>query len=164
MLKWPQAPMFNWPVVMHWLLGTVCGCVCCRRHAVQLEEGDTGTLQPVYQTTYLPWVTFMNRLGESLVYISQIKLYKQIPNYKALNQFICIYYIYTICQNIFYTLSLPQWLICDHSTNWLYIYIYIYIYIIYILYVFFKYIKYKTFISIQCHYIKWLSVKIKYKY
>ncbi|XP_058634055.1 KICSTOR complex protein SZT2 isoform X16 [Onychostoma macrolepis] len=34
-----------------------------RRHAVQLEEGDTGTLQPVYQTTYLPWVTFMNRLG-----------------------------------------------------------------------------------------------------
>ncbi|XP_016380898.1 protein SZT2-like [Sinocyclocheilus rhinocerous] len=34
-----------------------------RRHAVQLEEGDTGTLQPVFQTTYLPWVTFMNRLG-----------------------------------------------------------------------------------------------------
>ncbi|XP_016123628.1 protein SZT2-like [Sinocyclocheilus grahami] len=34
-----------------------------RRHAVQLEEGDTGTLQPIYQTTYLPWVTFMNRLG-----------------------------------------------------------------------------------------------------
>uniref|UniRef100_A0A672N7A4 SZT2 subunit of KICSTOR complex n=1 Tax=Sinocyclocheilus grahami TaxID=75366 RepID=A0A672N7A4_SINGR len=34
-----------------------------QRHAVQLEEGDTGTLQPIYQTTYLPWVTFMNRLG-----------------------------------------------------------------------------------------------------
>ncbi|XP_039512384.1 KICSTOR complex protein SZT2 isoform X12 [Pimephales promelas] len=34
-----------------------------RRHAVQLEEGDTGTLQTVYQTTYLPWVTFMNKLG-----------------------------------------------------------------------------------------------------
>ncbi|XP_052454907.1 KICSTOR complex protein SZT2 isoform X6 [Carassius gibelio] len=34
-----------------------------RRHAVQLEEGDTGTLQPVFHSTYLPWVTFMNRLG-----------------------------------------------------------------------------------------------------
>ncbi|XP_056315330.1 LOW QUALITY PROTEIN: KICSTOR complex protein SZT2 [Danio aesculapii] len=34
-----------------------------RRRAVQLEEGDTGTLQPVYQTTYMPWVMFMNKLG-----------------------------------------------------------------------------------------------------
>uniref|UniRef100_A0A672L0D1 SZT2 subunit of KICSTOR complex n=1 Tax=Sinocyclocheilus grahami TaxID=75366 RepID=A0A672L0D1_SINGR len=51
------------PVVLFSLVRTVSGCVCCRRHAVQLEEGDTGTLQPVFQTTYLPWVTFMNRLG-----------------------------------------------------------------------------------------------------
>ncbi|XP_051567306.1 KICSTOR complex protein SZT2 isoform X8 [Myxocyprinus asiaticus] len=34
-----------------------------RRHAAHLEEGDTGTLHPVYQTTYLPWVTFMNKLN-----------------------------------------------------------------------------------------------------
>ncbi|RXN36537.1 SZT2 isoform X1 [Labeo rohita] len=40
------------------------------RHAVQLEEGDTGTLQAVYQTTYLPWVTFMNRLGIACIALS----------------------------------------------------------------------------------------------
>ncbi|KAI7807837.1 KICSTOR complex protein SZT2 isoform X9 [Triplophysa rosa] len=34
-----------------------------RRHVARLEEGDTGTLHPVYQTTFLPWVTFMNKLG-----------------------------------------------------------------------------------------------------
>ncbi|XP_051562300.1 KICSTOR complex protein SZT2-like isoform X5 [Myxocyprinus asiaticus] len=34
-----------------------------RRHVTQLEEGDTGTLHSVYQNTYLPWVTFMNKLS-----------------------------------------------------------------------------------------------------
>ncbi|TRZ02061.1 hypothetical protein DNTS_016329 [Danionella cerebrum] len=32
------------------------------RRAVQLEEGDTGTLQAIYQNTFMPWVTFMNKL------------------------------------------------------------------------------------------------------
>ncbi|XP_073726759.1 KICSTOR complex protein SZT2 [Misgurnus anguillicaudatus] len=34
-----------------------------RRHVARLEEGDTGTLHQVYQNTFLPWVTFMNKLG-----------------------------------------------------------------------------------------------------
>ncbi|KAJ8276956.1 hypothetical protein GJAV_G00069790 [Gymnothorax javanicus] len=34
-----------------------------RRHVTQLEEGDIGTLHPVYQNTCLPWVAFMAKLG-----------------------------------------------------------------------------------------------------
>ncbi|XP_035987532.1 KICSTOR complex protein SZT2 isoform X4 [Fundulus heteroclitus] len=34
-----------------------------RRHVSQLEEGDTGTLHPVYQDTCQSWVTFMAKLG-----------------------------------------------------------------------------------------------------
>ncbi|XP_047442743.1 KICSTOR complex protein SZT2 isoform X6 [Mugil cephalus] len=34
-----------------------------RRQASQLEEGDSGTLHPVYQDTSEPWITFMAKLG-----------------------------------------------------------------------------------------------------
>ncbi|XP_060887465.1 KICSTOR complex protein SZT2 [Labrus mixtus] len=34
-----------------------------RRHVSQLEEGDTGTLHPMYQLTCQPWITFMAKLG-----------------------------------------------------------------------------------------------------
>ncbi|KAJ8418574.1 hypothetical protein AAFF_G00000730 [Aldrovandia affinis] len=34
-----------------------------RRHVAQLEEGEVGTLHPVYQSTCQPWVTFMAKLG-----------------------------------------------------------------------------------------------------
>ncbi|XP_037624889.1 KICSTOR complex protein SZT2 isoform X2 [Sebastes umbrosus] len=35
----------------------------CRRQVSQLEEGDAGTLHPVYQLTCQPWITFMANLG-----------------------------------------------------------------------------------------------------
>ena len=31
---------------------------------VQLEEGDVGTLHPMYRLTYQPWVVFMAKLSE----------------------------------------------------------------------------------------------------
>ncbi|XP_035380425.1 KICSTOR complex protein SZT2 isoform X2 [Electrophorus electricus] len=34
-----------------------------RRHVLQLEEGDVGTLHPVYQRVFQPWVIFMAKLG-----------------------------------------------------------------------------------------------------
>ncbi|XP_034386743.1 KICSTOR complex protein SZT2 isoform X2 [Cyclopterus lumpus] len=34
-----------------------------RRQVSQLEEGDVGTLHPVYQLTCQPWITFMAKLG-----------------------------------------------------------------------------------------------------
>ncbi|XP_067370627.1 KICSTOR complex protein SZT2 isoform X3 [Channa argus] len=34
-----------------------------RRHVSQLEEGDSGTLHPIYQVTCEPWITFMATLG-----------------------------------------------------------------------------------------------------
>ncbi|XP_078141687.1 SZT2 subunit of KICSTOR complex [Centroberyx gerrardi] len=34
-----------------------------RRQVSQLEEGDMGTLHPVYQVTCQPWITFMAKLG-----------------------------------------------------------------------------------------------------
>ncbi|KAI4886625.1 hypothetical protein NFI96_012743, partial [Prochilodus magdalenae] len=34
-----------------------------RRHIAHLEEGDTGTLHPLYQSTFQPWVIFMAKLG-----------------------------------------------------------------------------------------------------
>ncbi|KAM8874562.1 KICSTOR complex protein SZT2 isoform 2-T2 [Spinachia spinachia] len=34
-----------------------------RRQVSQLEEGDVGTLHPVYQSTSQPWLTFMTNLG-----------------------------------------------------------------------------------------------------
>uniref|UniRef100_W5L0P6 SZT2 subunit of KICSTOR complex n=1 Tax=Astyanax mexicanus TaxID=7994 RepID=W5L0P6_ASTMX len=34
-----------------------------RRHVTQLEEGDAGSLHPLYQSTFQPWVIFMARLG-----------------------------------------------------------------------------------------------------
>ncbi|XP_065812120.1 KICSTOR complex protein SZT2 [Labrus bergylta] len=34
-----------------------------RRYVSQLEEGDTGTLHPMYQLTCQPWITFMAKLG-----------------------------------------------------------------------------------------------------
>ncbi|XP_066518983.1 KICSTOR complex protein SZT2 [Hoplias malabaricus] len=34
-----------------------------RRHVAQLEEGDAGTLHPLYQSTFQPWVIFMAKLG-----------------------------------------------------------------------------------------------------
>ncbi|XP_063057669.1 KICSTOR complex protein SZT2 isoform X2 [Engraulis encrasicolus] len=34
-----------------------------RRHVVQLEEGDLGSLHTMYQLTCQPWVTFMAKLG-----------------------------------------------------------------------------------------------------
>ncbi|XP_032381667.1 KICSTOR complex protein SZT2 isoform X2 [Etheostoma spectabile] len=34
-----------------------------RRQVSQLEEGDAGTLHPVYQFTCQPWITFMAKLG-----------------------------------------------------------------------------------------------------
>ncbi|KAK5869415.1 hypothetical protein PBY51_024133 [Eleginops maclovinus] len=34
-----------------------------RRQVAQLEEGDAGTLHPVYQLTCQPWITFMAELG-----------------------------------------------------------------------------------------------------
>uniref|UniRef100_A0A3P8U7F2 SZT2 subunit of KICSTOR complex n=1 Tax=Amphiprion percula TaxID=161767 RepID=A0A3P8U7F2_AMPPE len=34
-----------------------------RRQTSQLEEGDAGTLHPVYQDTCQPWITFMAKLG-----------------------------------------------------------------------------------------------------
>ncbi|XP_048108666.1 KICSTOR complex protein SZT2 isoform X5 [Alosa alosa] len=34
-----------------------------RRHVVQLEEGDVGTLHPTYHLTYQPWVVFMSKMG-----------------------------------------------------------------------------------------------------
>ncbi|XP_029285400.1 KICSTOR complex protein SZT2 [Cottoperca gobio] len=34
-----------------------------RRQVSQLEEGDAGTLHPVYQVTCQPWITFMAELG-----------------------------------------------------------------------------------------------------
>lgn len=36
----------------------------------QLEEGDVGTLHPVYQLTCQPWITFMANLG---------KFYSNVP-------------------------------------------------------------------------------------
>uniref|UniRef100_A0AAR2L548 SZT2 subunit of KICSTOR complex n=1 Tax=Pygocentrus nattereri TaxID=42514 RepID=A0AAR2L548_PYGNA len=34
-----------------------------KRHVAQLEEGDTGTLHPIYQSTFQPWMIFMAKLG-----------------------------------------------------------------------------------------------------
>ncbi|XP_045905666.1 KICSTOR complex protein SZT2 isoform X11 [Micropterus dolomieu] len=34
-----------------------------RRQASHLEEGDAGTLHPIYQVTCQPWITFMAKLG-----------------------------------------------------------------------------------------------------
>nr|XP_043900372.1 KICSTOR complex protein SZT2 isoform X3 [Solea senegalensis] len=34
-----------------------------RRHLSHLEEGDAGTLHPIYQVTCQPWITFMAKLG-----------------------------------------------------------------------------------------------------
>ncbi|XP_044054476.1 KICSTOR complex protein SZT2 isoform X4 [Siniperca chuatsi] len=34
-----------------------------RRQVSHLEEGDTGTLHPIYQDTCQPWITFMDKLG-----------------------------------------------------------------------------------------------------
>uniref|UniRef100_A0A8B9LKH5 SZT2 subunit of KICSTOR complex n=1 Tax=Astyanax mexicanus TaxID=7994 RepID=A0A8B9LKH5_ASTMX len=34
-----------------------------RRHVTQLEEGDAGSLHPLYQSAFQPWVIFMARLG-----------------------------------------------------------------------------------------------------
>nr|XP_046248822.1 KICSTOR complex protein SZT2 isoform X2 [Scatophagus argus] len=34
-----------------------------RRQVCQLEEGDVGTLHPIYQVTCQPWIAFMARLG-----------------------------------------------------------------------------------------------------
>ncbi|XP_047669774.1 KICSTOR complex protein SZT2 isoform X6 [Tachysurus fulvidraco] len=34
-----------------------------RRHVTKLEEGDIGTLHPVYQSSFQPWVTYMAKLG-----------------------------------------------------------------------------------------------------
>uniref|UniRef100_A0A4W5MQB2 Uncharacterized protein n=1 Tax=Hucho hucho TaxID=62062 RepID=A0A4W5MQB2_9TELE len=34
-----------------------------RRHVSQLEEGNAGTLHPVYQVTCQPWITFMAKVG-----------------------------------------------------------------------------------------------------
>ncbi|XP_051233683.1 KICSTOR complex protein SZT2 isoform X3 [Dicentrarchus labrax] len=34
-----------------------------RRQVSQLEEGDVGTLHPIYQVTCQPWITFMSKLG-----------------------------------------------------------------------------------------------------
>nr|XP_033478677.1 KICSTOR complex protein SZT2 isoform X2 [Epinephelus lanceolatus] len=34
-----------------------------RRQVSQLEEGDAGTLHPIYQVTCQPWITFMAKLG-----------------------------------------------------------------------------------------------------
>ncbi|XP_036969602.1 KICSTOR complex protein SZT2 isoform X3 [Acanthopagrus latus] len=34
-----------------------------RRQVSQLEEGDVGTLHPIYQVTCEPWITFMAKLG-----------------------------------------------------------------------------------------------------
>ncbi|XP_062853204.1 KICSTOR complex protein SZT2 [Trichomycterus rosablanca] len=34
-----------------------------RRHVTQLEEGDVGTLHPVYHASFQPWVLFMSTLG-----------------------------------------------------------------------------------------------------
>uniref|UniRef100_A0A3Q3WHT0 SZT2 subunit of KICSTOR complex n=1 Tax=Mola mola TaxID=94237 RepID=A0A3Q3WHT0_MOLML len=34
-----------------------------RRQVSQLEEGDVGTLHPIYQVTFQPWITFMVKLG-----------------------------------------------------------------------------------------------------
>ncbi|KAK6313897.1 hypothetical protein J4Q44_G00153560 [Coregonus suidteri] len=34
-----------------------------RRHVSQLEEGNVGTLHPLYQVTCQPWITFMAKLG-----------------------------------------------------------------------------------------------------
>lgn len=44
----------------------VCVGVLClfRRQVSQLEEGDAGTLHPVYQVTCQPWITFMANLGK----------------------------------------------------------------------------------------------------
>lgn len=39
----------------------ICGC---RRQLSQLEEGDVGTLHPVYHVTCQPWIAFMAKLGE----------------------------------------------------------------------------------------------------
>ncbi|XP_060723793.1 KICSTOR complex protein SZT2 isoform X5 [Tachysurus vachellii] len=34
-----------------------------RRHVTKLEEGDIGSLHPVYQSSFQPWVTYMAKLG-----------------------------------------------------------------------------------------------------
>ncbi|XP_044217594.1 KICSTOR complex protein SZT2 isoform X5 [Thunnus albacares] len=38
-----------------------------RRQVSQLEEGDVGTLHPIYQVTCQPWITFMAKLGCSSI-------------------------------------------------------------------------------------------------
>lgn len=41
------------------------GVLCLfRRQVSQLEEGDVGTLHPIYQVTCQPWITFMANLGK----------------------------------------------------------------------------------------------------
>lgn len=35
-----------------------------RRQVSQLEEGDVGTLHPIYQVTCQPWITFMAKVGK----------------------------------------------------------------------------------------------------
>lgn len=36
-----------------------------RRQVSQLEEGEVGTLHPIYQVTCQPWIIFMAKLGKS---------------------------------------------------------------------------------------------------
>lgn len=40
------------------------GLWLCRRQLSQFEEGDVGTLHPIYQDICQPWITFMAKLGK----------------------------------------------------------------------------------------------------
>ena len=39
----------------------------------QLEEGDVGTLHPIYQVTCEPWITFMAKLGKYYLFSNLCK-------------------------------------------------------------------------------------------
>lgn len=45
------------------------GLWLCRRQLSQFEEGDAGTLDPIYQDICQPWITFMAKLGKFYLYI-----------------------------------------------------------------------------------------------
>lgn len=44
----------------------------CRKEISQLEEGDVGTLHPIFQFTCHQWITYMEKLGKLKLILSYL--------------------------------------------------------------------------------------------
>lgn len=51
----------------------------CRKEISQLEEGDAGTLHPMFQLTCCLWMTYMEKLGEFLLKAPPPHLGRKLP-------------------------------------------------------------------------------------